>query len=632
MNTWSLTIDAENIGWLTLDVTGQRVNTLSSEVMLALGDMVDQLEQTQLTGLVLQSGKAGGFVAGADIVEFDSFDDAPALTQALKQAHGWFDRLEALPYPTVCAINGFCLGGGLELALAFDYRIAVSGAKLGFPEVKLGLFPGFGGTGRSIQLSGPIAGMTAMLTGRQYSASAAKKIGWVDRVVESPDRLRWVARRLIQRPPKRSAPGLAHRLWLSTPGRYLLADRLSKQTRKKVNPEHYPAPFALIDLFKSDGASSRSMRAAEIGAFPALMISEQSRSLRRLFLTSEQLKKHTSPFVGQRVHVIGAGVMGGDIAAWAALCGYEVTLQDLSMDAIKPAVKRAQALFAKRLSNPVQRRNAQARLTADAEGQGLARADVVIEAVVERLDVKQSLWASIEPKTKAGAMLASNTSSLDIAEIAADLQQPERLVGLHFFNPVAQLPLVEIIHAPETDPAAVEQAKAFAVALRKTPLAVKSSPGFLVNRVLAPYMFGAAQCLENGHSMLEIDAAAVAFGMPMGPIELMDRVGLDVCLAVAAELGLQSQESDPIQRWVAQGHLGQKTGQGFYTWPLKRTLPAGDPALGRKLLDPLYQACVQCLDEGIVESAEALDTGVVFGTGFAPFLGGPLRANTLGAL
>lgn len=632
MSAWTLAVDAENIGWLTIDVVGQRVNTLSSEVMQQLGEMITQLEQTKLAGLVLQSGKASGFVAGADIIEFDSFTDPDALSEALSQAHDWFNRLGALPYPTVCAINGFCLGGGLELALACSHRVAIESAKLGFPEVQLGLFPGFGGTGRSIALSGPVAGMTAMLTGKQYRARPARKLGWVDRVVESPDQLRWAARKMIQRPLKRKPLPLTQRALLTPVGRRFLASQMRKQTAKKANPEHYPAPYALIDLFERHGRTSESMRQGEITAFPPLMVGEVSRSLRRLFLTSEQLKKTEQAFTGRRVHVIGAGVMGGDIAAWAAVCGFEVTLQDLTTDAIEPALKRAKKLFKRRFRDAVQHKNALTRLRADVDGTGIARADIIIEAIVERLDVKQSVWRDVESKATPSAILASNTSSLDIDSIAQALATPARLVGVHFFNPVAQLPLVEIVYGQQTEPGVIETAKAFAVALRKTPLAVKSAPGFLVNRVLAPYMLGALETLEAGTSMTDIDAAAVAFGMPMGPIELIDTVGLDICLAVAEELGLSKKTDTQLHRLIAQGHLGKKTGQGFYTWPLERTLPKGDLALGQALIQPLYQASQACLEAGIVESPEALDTGVVFGTGFAPFHGGPLRAKDLGAL
>lgn len=633
MNHFTTTIDNEGIAWLTLDQQGSRINTLSREVLAELGQALEKIRQHPgLAGLVIQSGKPDGFIAGADITEFDDFKNEDVLRQALTAAHALFNQLADYPVPTVASIDGFCLGGGLELAMACQYRVATTNARLGFPEVKLGIFPGFGGTGRSIALSGPIKAMTAMLSGRNYKAGAAKSLGWLDRIVSTPDRLSWAARKLILGQRKKRQARLSDRLLRLAPARKLLASQMRRQTRRKANPEHYPAPFALIDLFEQQGGSTQTMCAGEINAFPPLMLSRTSESLRGVFMASEQLKHREPDFNPQRVHVIGAGVMGGDIAAWAALSGFEVTLQDLSDNAIKPALQRAKALFKKRLRTQPAIDNAMARLIPDVAGQGVARADIIIEAVLERLDVKAPLFATLEQQAKPEALLATNTSSLPLEQIAQNMRQPSRLVGVHFFNPVAQLPLVEVIRGENTDALQIRRAQSFVTSIKKYPLVVKSSPGFLVNRVLAPYMMDALARLEEGVPAEQLDAAAVSFGMPMGPIELMDTVGLDVCQAVAEELNLSDKKDTQLHRLIEQGHLGRKAGQGFYTWPLKRQLAPGDVELGKAMLQPLVQACEQCLAQGLVENERQLDVGVIFGTGFAPFLGGPLRARALGVL
>ena len=625
--------DFEGIVWLRLDQPDSRVNTLSSAMLVQLENALEQIgELPNLRGLVIESAKKSGFIAGADIKEFDQFQDAEVLRVALTRAHALMDRLASFEVPTVACIHGFCLGGGLELALACRHRVATADAKLGFPEVKLGLFPGFGGTGRCIERSGALAGMTAMLTGKTYKAYQARRLGWVDRVLNSPDRLRWAARKLILAARPQTKPGLSHRLMQWQPVRKVLAKKMRQQTLKKALPEHYPAPFALIELFEREGACSRSMRQGEIERFPALMLSRTSQSLRRIFLAAESRKVRQPDFKPRRVHIIGAGVMGGDIAAWAAFSGYEVTLQDLSAEAIEPALERAKSLFKKRLRTQPAINNALGRIRADVQGQGIALADVIIEAVVERLEVKSSLFQSLEQTAKPTAILATNTSSIPLEDIAQNMQDPTRLVGIHFFNPVAMLPLVEVVQGKQTASHWITGAQAWVTSIRKTPLVVKSSPGFLVNRVLASYMMNALDILESGTSADQIDAAAVSAGMPMGPIELMDSVGLDICLAVAEQLALTQRTDTLLHQKVQSGQLGRKSNQGFYTWPLKRSLPQGDAALGRRLLGIICDTTLTCVEEGIVDNAEAADIGIIMGTGFAPFLGGPIRARELGAL
>jgi len=325
--------------------------------------------------------------------------------------------------------------------------------------------------------------------------------------------------------------------------------------------------------------------------------------------------------------------MGGDIAAWCALRGMSVTLQDLDMNRIKPALERGRALFKKRLKKRFEVDTAMLRLQADPDGKGVARADVVIEAVVEDLAIKRQIFAELETEIKPGAILATNTSSIELERIAEGLSDPSRLIGLHFFNPVAQLPLVEVIRSRFNSEEEIGKGAAFAVAVGKSPVVVKSAPGFLVNRVLMPYMLGAVERVEAGESPELLDAAAVAFGMPMGPIELMDTVGLDVGQSVATELGHAVPEGSRFAELVRRGKLGRKSGQGFYKWSDGKAQKGETPAhadlagLGRELVRPLVDTTEVVLAEGVVANADLADIGVILGTGFAPFLGGPLQAR-----
>jgi 3-hydroxyacyl-CoA dehydrogenase/enoyl-CoA hydratase/3-hydroxybutyryl-CoA epimerase len=646
MTNWRFEVDIEKIGWLTIDTPKSPVNTLSrlsiSELETALLRIEDLVASGEVVGLVIQSGKDSGFIAGADVTEFDQMSDPAILPEALRRAHAVMDRIETMKAPVVAAIHGFALGGGLELALACHYRIAVNDDKtrVGFPEVNLGIFPGFGGTGRSIRQAGPVEAMQAMLTGRMIKASAARRMGLIDKLVRHRDMLHWEARKAVQQ-KRRSGPApFIERVMAWGPIRSRIVAKMRTETAKKVRKEHYPAPFALIDLFERYGDNWRTMIEAEAGGFVPLMATDTARNLRRVFFLSESLKKQglrgkEKPSFA-RVHVIGAGVMGGDIAAWCALRGLGVTLQDLDMERITPALTRAKALFRKRLKDRTAVNSAVARLEADPTGKGIARADVIIEAVVENLEIKKKIFADVEARAKADAILATNTSSIELERIAEGLRDPSRLIGLHFFNPVAQLPLVEVIRSGFNVDTDVARGASFALAIGKSPVLVKSAPGFLVNRVLMPYMMGAVQRVENGESKELLDAAAVAFGMPMGPIELMDTVGLDVGASVARELGQALPAGSHFAALVAQKKLGRKTGEGFYKWVDGKVQRGPVPThndlagLGRELVKPLVDATEVVVGEGVVANADLADIGVILGTGFAPFLGGPMQARKEG--
>lgn len=627
MKHWQLIQEESGIAVAILDRAGESTNALSAEVMAEFAQILDQLDLYPPKGLLVRSGKAAGFIAGADIGEFSQLD-TPEKGRALV-ARGWdlFNRLSAVKYPTLALVRGHCLGGGLELALACRYLLAVDEAatKMALPEVMLGIFPGWGGMLRLPQRIGPAAALDMMLTGRAVDAKRAKKMGLADDCV--PPRVMEMAARqlLLSGQPRRPLPFMLKLQSGLLKG--IVANGARKQVAKKARPEHYPAPYAIIDLWQKHGGNA--LAAPEV--VDRIISSPTAKNLLRVFRLQERLKGFgkDSDFTAGHVHVIGAGVMGGDIAAWCALRGLSVTLQDQSLERIAPAIKRANALFKKKLRDPLKARAAFDRLIPDPAGAGVARADVVIEAIFENVEAKHALFKTLEPRLKPEAILASNTSSLKLEDLRTVLVRPERLVGIHFFNPVAMMPLVEVVEADGADPAAVRAACAFVKQIDKLPLPVKSAPGFLVNAVLAPYMLAAMRAVDDGIAPETVDEAMLAFGMPMGPIELIDTVGLDIALAAGQQLAGGAEAPRCLQQRVEQGQLGKKSGQGFYAWPQGRvqkgaagTVPAG---LAEKLVQTLVDRTQGLVEGGIVADAELADAGVIFGTGFAPFTGGPLN-------
>ncbi len=642
---WHLERDAENIVWLGLDRQGEKLNSLSTDVMLELNAVLSDLENDLPLGLVIYSKKPTGFIAGADIREFEQQTDQQAAKDGILQAQNLFSRLEDLRCPTVASIHGFCLGGGLELALACDYRVALDSdnTRIGFPEIQLGIFPGFGGTARSIRLLGGRKALELILSARMLRARAARTLGLIDQVVSEHCSLRWAARKAVVSHRKSRRAGTLAKLSSSTGMRHGLAKIMEREVAKKARREHYPAPYALIDLWREVGDNFNELLDGEADLVSKLLMGDTSRNLRRVFRLQEQLKElgkvdeATADWKPRRVHVIGAGVMGGDIAAWCALRGFEVTLQDREFEYLEPALKRAESLFKRKLKTKARIIAAKSRLIADVAGEGIARADVIIEAIYENLEAKQQLFVEIEQKALPTALLATNTSAIPLADIAEGLEQPSRLIGLHFFNPVEKMPLVEVVRNDVSDDAAttdkvVKKGCIFANLIGKYSLPVKSAPGFLVNRVLAPFMLEALNLAKEGHSIATIDAAAELFGMPMGPIEIADTVGLDVAISVATKLAPENTNArQMLQDLLNEGKLGKKNGEGFYRWkkgkPVKEK-PSDTVALdilGERLINPLIDECSRCLEEGIVDNAELLDAGVIFGIGFAPFRGGPLH-------
>ncbi|MGO4700145.1 3-hydroxyacyl-CoA dehydrogenase NAD-binding domain-containing protein [Dyella sp. 2RAB6] len=637
-NHWKTSLDDSGIVTLTLDRANSSVNALSREVLDELGQIVERLSIEKPAGVLIHSAKPGGFAVGADIKEFVEYARQGTVLQNIENGQRVFESLARLPCPTVAAIHGACMGGGTELVLACRQRIAADDEKtrIGLPEVMLGIHPGWGGTARLPRLIGALDALPVMLTGKALSARRAAALGVVDRLAP-PAELLAEARALLRRPHVRPA---AQRLkaWATNtwPARKILAPMVLKQTAAKVRKEHYPAPFALIGVWQRGGSSIQQRLKLEARSVAKLAETSTARNLIRIFLLQERLKSQGSGAEHgiEHVHVVGAGVMGGDIAAWAAFKGFQVTLQDREMKFIQPALDRARALYEKKLKTPEKVEEVTRRLRADVEGKGVAAAGLAIEAIFENAEAKKALYATIEPQFQADELLATNTSSIPLDELRQGLKAPQRFLGLHFFNPVAQMPLVEVVRHDGLDPEVEKRALAFCKAIGKLPVAVKGTPGFLVNRILMPYLLEAIRLYNEGVPGPVLDKEAKKFGMPMGPIELADTVGLDVCASVGKELApfLGLELPPGIEDKLAAGKRGKKDGQGFYVWQEgKPQKPEVDPDytapadLQERMLLPMVNEAVACLADGVVDDADLLDAGVIFGTGFAPFRGGPIQ-------
>ncbi len=644
-NHWHLEEGDDQILWLLFDRKNASVNTINLEVMEELSDILSMLEKSHdYKGMVIASAKKQGFIAGADISQFDKFKNMEEAVHLLRSGQLIFDRLENLKIATVAMIDGFCLGGGLELALACRYRVAEDGPKtrLGLPEIKLGIHPGWGGTIRLPRLIGAPQALNMILSGHTVTGKAAAKLGIIDVCVPKRHLVAAATYYALQTAKPRSISKM-NQVINNKISRALFASYLRKKVREKVNPEHYPAPFQVIDNWEHLGVMGDAPMIKEAKTCGKLFFSETSENLVRVFFLQERLKSlgKASRFDANHVHVVGAGTMGGDIAAWCALQGMRVTLQDREAKYIAPAIKRAAILFKEKLKEPHLVQKAMDRLVPDIEGYGISHADIIIEAIYENLAAKQALFKSVEMLAKPQAILATNTSSIPLDDINSVMQTPERLVGLHFFNPVPKMLLVEIVTGQKTAANVAENAIAFTRKIDRLPLPVTSHPGFLVNRVLMPYLLESVTLLDEGIPMEIIDKAMVEFGMPMGPIALADAVGLDVCLSVATYLGKYLNTTIPprLTALIDQGKLGRKTGEGFYKYTkagkqIKSKVEGYNKPLteisDRLVLRMLDQAFA-CLRDGVVADADLLDAGMIFGTGFAPFRGGPMRyAKTRG--
>ncbi|HUW53085.1 MAG TPA: 3-hydroxyacyl-CoA dehydrogenase NAD-binding domain-containing protein, partial [Rhodanobacter sp.] len=571
-NHWKTSEDDDGVVVLSLDRADSSVNAISRAVLDELEQIVERLAIEKPTGVIIHSAKPSGFAVGADIKAFVEYARNDSVLENIEHGQHVYEALARLPCPTVAAVHGACLGGGTELMLACRQRIAADDdkTKIGLPEVMLGIHPGWGGTARLPRLIGATQALPMMLTGRSLSAKRALALGVVD-LLARPDELLAEARHLLRRPQARPlarrAKAWASNTWLA---RQILAPVMLRQTAAKVRKEHYPAPFAMIEVWRRGGSGIRQRLRLEARSVARLARTSTAQNLIRVFFLQERLKGQGSgidPRI-RHVHVVGAGVMGGDIAAWAAFRGFEVTLQDREMKYIQPALDRARQFYEKKLKTPEKVAEAAGRLRADVDGRGVASADLVIEAIYENAEAKRALYGRIEPQFQADEMLASNTSSIPLDELRTGLEAPQRFLGLHFFNPVAQMPLVEVVRHDQLDPAIEQRALAFCKAIGKLPVAVKGTPGFLVNRILMPYLLEAMRLYGEGVPGPVLDREAKNFGMPMGPIELADTVGLDVCASVGKELApfLGLDIPAGLDERLAAGKRGRKDGQGLYVW------------------------------------------------------------------
>ncbi len=639
---WRAARDGQDVLWLALDVAGTGTNTISREVLEGLDRQLDAIEKEPPKGVVIRSAKTGGFAAGADITMFRDLGDPEDAKAMLEQGHAVLDRLEALECPTVSVVHGHALGGGFEIALACDWIIAIEGASFGFPEVNLGLHPGLGGTFRLTGRIDPVEAMTLMLTGKTAHTKKARSLGIADAEVKERH-VEAAVRAAIDGELEHDGKGLTGRAMSLSTARSFAGRKMRLKAEERAPKRHYPAPYALIDLWEEHGDDRKAMQQGEIDSFARLLTSETSKNLVRVFFLRQALKDAGQGEDGiAHVHVVGAGTMGGEIAAWCALKGKTVTLSDPDIEAIGKAIRRAGEICEDEHLSSIETRDALDRLMPDPGQLGVAKADLVIEAGPEDAAVKKKIYADLEPRMKATATLATNTSSLSVAKLAKTLSRPKRFAGLHFFNPVSKMQLVEVVAHGDTFGTVSDQLAAFCGDIGRLPARVQDYPGFLVNRALTPYLLEAIQLVEEGHDKEAIDRAAEWFGMPMGPIELADQVGLDICLDVAESLRSGLEKPMPeVPGWlrekVENGETGKKSGKGFYDWKdgeaQKGAAPEADESaeVTDRLILPMLDACVECLRRGVASDSDQVDGAMIFATGFAPFRGGPMHyAKTRG--
>lgn len=644
---WHYHVDEHDILWLGFDRANKTANSLSCDAVSEFRKILDtiannniksvnSLSRNKILGVIIYSLKSNGFIAGADVTEFKDVNTTSAARDILENGQNTMNELAKLKIPTVAMIDGFCLGGGFELALACHYRVATDDAKtkLGLPEVMLGIIPGWGGTVRLVKLIGPVKGLPLIMQGRTVSSQQAAKLGMIDACVPKRQLLK-TAKYFILHKPSKHNPNWFDNLFNYPPFRNIFAYFAEKQLRSKISSEHYPAPYGVLANWKKHGTDGVAPFKAEINADLEIIQKPTAKNLIRAFFLQEQLKEQAKivDFKAKHVHVIGGGTMGGDIAAWCALKGIKVTLQDRSYEALTKAMKNAYDLFKAKLKKHDLAQLVLDKITPDINGDGIKNADVIIEAVFEDLKVKQDLFKMIESKAKPEAILATNTSSILLDDINQVLVDKSRLVGIHFFNPVAKMMLVEVVCGKVTNKNVLDKSCSFVNQIAKLPIPVASSPGFLVNRVLAAYMHETFILLSEGNKPEVIDNAMKQFGMLMGPVEMADIVGLDICLSVAKNISKYYNEEIPgiLEHMVANNSLGKKTNKGFYHYKNGKIIK--NKVETRKKQDEIIERlsmrilniCVTCLREGVVTNQELVDAGLIFGAGFAPFRGGPMN-------
>ncbi len=651
------------IARITFDVPGERPNTLGRAVMHRLTEVLEELEsRTDVRGALILSGKDGMFIAGADVSEFQSIEGVEHAVEAIRAGQAIMDRVEALPFPTVAAIGGVCLGGGTELALACTGRVGSDHPRfqIGLPEVQLGILPAWGGCTRLPRRIGLIRSLDFILKGRGIDAKRALRLGLIDQAVADTQLEARALDRLEAHiegtPLLRVRRSFRERM---LEGSFVGRRVLFAAARKKVVAEtkgHYPAPLAVIEVLRDGYASKARSLALECEHASRLLTGDVSRNLVRLFFLNEAAKKtvvgeaRSKPRVVRSAAVVGAGTMGGGIARLFAASDVAVRLKDIHPEALAAGLRAAREIFERRLKRKRMTRweleQKMARIAPTLEFTGFRQLDVIVEAVVEDLEIKKSVLRELEPFVREDAILATNTSTLSISAMQTVLARPERMAGFHFFNPVDRMPLVEVIRGRETNDLTVTSLVALARKLGKTPVVVRDGPGFLVNRILGPYLNEAGFALEETGNIAAIDRAFEAFGMPMGPLRLLDEVGLDVAQkagkVLAEAFGERAAPSPVVDALVAAGRLGRKNGRGFYRYDgSSKKKPTPDPTVlailgidarpanGAEIVERglslMVAEATRCLEDETVRTPGELDLAMIMGTGFPPFRGGLLR-------
>lgn len=658
------------IALLTFDRPDSSANVFDRDTLLQLRAHLEAIpHEAQLKGLVLASAKPSIFIAGADLHAVAQMTDLAELRELIELGQSVFNQLAGLNIPTLAAIHGACLGGGFEVCLACDYRLASPdrATKLGLPETQLGILPAWGGCTRLPRLIGLPRALALILGGKTLAAKPALKAGLVDELVPR-ERLLEVARQKLAAltgKPRRRRP-LHAALTNNSLGAFLLRHRTRPQLEKKTRG-HYPAVFKALDVVtRGISRTIADSLALERDAILSLSQTEACHNLIQIFLLQERAKHLTygpafaagAPSCDpvKNIAVIGAGIMGAGITQWASSREIRVVLRDLNEEAVAGGLARIAQLYEqgveRRLFSRAEARAGLDRITPSAAEVPLALMDLVIEAAVERMDLKQQIFRRLDELAGRHAILATNTSALSISELAGATRHPDRVVGIHFFNPVHRMPLVEVVVGPLTDPAVVQRAVQFVQQLGKMPVVVKDSPGFLVNRILTPYLLEAGHLFESGARVEDIDECMLDFGMPMGPLRLIDEIGVDVANhvadTVAAKFSAHFQKPAVLQQMIEAGWLGKKGGRGFYVHTSVVKEPNVNPHIDRfhhdgslallrrdelqdRMVLLMINEAARCLEEGIVAGPADIDFAMIMGAGFAPFLGGPLRlAENLG--
>jgi len=658
-----MTVDSDGICWITFADPNRRMNVLDEGVMARLADHVDAIADRadEIPAVVFWSGKPDSFIAGADIEAIGDLEGPEDAEEKSRLGQAIFRQVEQLPMPTICAVHGICLGGGVELALACQYRVASTHekTKFGLPEVQLGLLPGWGGTTRLPRLIGLQSALDLILTGKNIPASRAKRVGLVSHTFPPEgfrESVREFAREAFDLPrgASRPTPGLRDRLLEGNPIGRRVVFRMARSNVLEKTGGNYPAPLKILEVLRDTFPGSLEKAfAREANAFGELAATSVHRHLLHLFHLREGAKKlpdiSVDPSPVDRLGVLGAGVMGGGVAQLAAAKGLEVRMRDIRDDAVTGGLAHARSLFRKRVERKrMTRAEADRKMEAIVGGLDLhlvANVDLLVEAVVERMDVKKQVLAEVEGVMREDAVITTNTSSLSVEEMSEALERPERFCGLHFFNPVHRMPLIEIIRTSRTSERTIATVHALALRLGKVPVICEDGPGFLVNRILGPYLNEAGHLLSEGVAIEAIDEVAVDFGMPMGPIRLLDEVGIDIARHAGETLheafGERMTPAPALVALEGSERLGKKNARGFYRYEDGREkgvdesvyaeigggprVEADPDEIRRRLILVMVNEAVRILEEGIVRSAGAVDLGMIMGTGFPPFRGGLLR-------